>query len=366
MVSMGSPVNDNKKSLIYAAVDRGLTNTQIADETQIPRRTVVDIAKPYREKRHIPLPQTQSQPDIAEIVARVMREMSGNPHAPPDKIEVVQAPAQQIWLPSKSKVVDLSGKKFERTVFISDFHHPFQDDAAIKVALSAIRDYRPQSVLIAGDYYDCYSISDHDKDPGRCDTIQDEFDAAKPTSEAINEATGDALKIFKKGNHEERIDRMQRKNPGLFKLRSLELPIAAELPKDWLYYQDQTRFKIGALTALHGNLKGRGNSVKHAAYGMLSKLRTSCIFGHFHRFQTFYERTADGTYRAGWANGHMCDVDQAEYITSPDWQGGFSTIDYDWSLGVFSVTPHLIVRNILRWGNKTYQAASAVMQRKTA
>ena len=269
------------------------------------------------------------------------------------KTEVVPGPPARVVAPGRTNVVTPE-RRYERVAFVSDLHHPFQDTAAIGTTLAALRDYRPDLLILGGDGFDCFSVSDHDREPGRCDCLQDEFDAARETWRAFDDLGCDV--VWLDGNHEERINRMQRRNPGLFRLRALELPRAAELPQRWLYCPDQTRVRLGSLTCLHGNLKGRGTSMMHAAAGMLRKLRTSCVFGHLHRHQMFMETTEDGTYRAGFANGHLSDVAQAHYITAPDWQQGFTTIDYDWSTGVFSVTPRLIVKGRLRWGGTTYGA----------
>jgi UDP-2,3-diacylglucosamine pyrophosphatase LpxH len=293
-----------------------------------------------------------------EIVAEVLRQLGRDPAG--EKADVIEvAKPDPFLLNPRSMVADVSFRRFERIAYISDLHIPFQDDAAVDVACGVIRDYRPQMLLIAGDYFDFYSISDHDREPGRCDTIQDEFDSAKPTTEKIEDAAGDAVTLFLKGNHEERIDRIQRRNPGIFKLRSLELAIAADLPKSWHYYGNQVRVKCGPLTMLHGDLRNRGTSSKHAAAGMLAKLRTSCLFGHLHRFQSFFETGDDGTVRGGFANGHLCDVSQARYITSPDWQAGLSLIDFDWSLNIFKVHPQMIVRNATIFNGKTYEGLIA-------
>jgi hypothetical protein len=144
----------------------------------------------------------------------------------------------------------------------------------VSVACKAIRAYKPNQLVIGGDFYDCFSISDDDKEPGRCDFLQDEFDSSRETVKEIDDAAGDADVVFLDGNHEYRLMRMLHKNQGLFKLRSLELPLAAELPKRWQYFPNQTRFKLGPLTLLHGDVRGRGTAVKHAGFGMLSKLRT--------------------------------------------------------------------------------------------
>lgn len=358
----GTAINDTVKQDVFRMLASGASKAEVSRQLGIDWGTVAKYASKgrqgaaSRQSDEGPFVSVESPttPDMAAIVAEVMRQMGGNQAAKPDVVEVVEAPAFPVV--PKSRIVDLSGRQFERVAFLSDLHCPFQDASAITVACKAIRDFKPQLTILGGDYFDCYSISDHDKEPGRCAYLQDEFDSARPTSRELDEAVGDSVVVWVDGNHEERIQRMQRKNPGLFSLRALELPIAAELPKRWLYYPNQTRFRLGGLTGLHGDLRGRGNGVKHAAFGMLSKLRTSCIFGHLHRFQQYYETSDDGTIRAGFANGHLCNEHEAKYITSPDWQKGLSFIEFDWSLPIFSVIPQMIVRSALRRNGLTYAA----------
>lgn len=294
---------------------------------------------------------------IRREVDRRLALMGG--YADPGKAEAVAIPPEPPPLPPPGRGTVVEDRMApERTLFLSDLHCPFHDPGAWAAAMALMADYRPQLVLLAGDLFDCYSISDHDKDPGRADCLQDEFDAAQPLWAELEDRCGGAAVVFWKGNHEERIDRLQRARPGLFRLRSLEIPIAAEMPKRWAYHPNQTRYRLGSLSCLHGDLKGRGTNSVHAAGGMLKKLRTSCLFGHLHRFQVFYETNADGTVRGGFANGHLCDVEEAKYIASPDWQAGVSTIDYDWSNGIFSVHQHMIIGGATRWNGKTYRDAS--------
>lgn len=351
----GQTIEATVKANLYQMLGQGATKAAVARELGIDWATVAKYAaKPGPATAQAVDPQVK--PDLAAIVAAVIKQMSGNIAGKPDVVEVVEQAPIQLPVHPQSRCVDLSGKKYERTAFISDLHCPFQSKAAVTAACKAIRDYKPNCLMIAGDFFDCHSISDHDRSPDRIPFLQDEFDASRPTIAEIDDAAGDASVLWIDGNHEYRLRRLLHKNPGLFNLRSLEIPIAADLPKRWLYHPNQTRLKLGPLSALHGDLRARGNSVQHPGYGMLKKLRTSCIFGHLHRFQSYYERTADGSIRGGFANACLCDIEQADWITSPDWQEGFSTIDFDWSRSIFSVTPHLIVKGALRWGSLTYAA----------
>ena len=268
-------------------------------------------------------------------------ELQAGPHptvAPrehPHKVNITYAPAD-----------------VRRVAFISDVHVPFEDKLGVQAMLKYLADFEPDQIILGGDIFDFYLASDHDKDPGRAQTIQDEFDAGRYFFKAINELAPSV--VFMEGNHEQRLQRMIARNPGLYKLRALEFRHAAELPETWRCYPSQTHYRIGGLLVLHGDLRGRGTGVKHAAAGMLSKLRTSCIFGHLHRFGTHYETDYAGTVRAGFANGHLSDVREAKYITSPDWQSGFSTICFGSSQDIFAVQQHLIVEGRFVVDGKEY------------
>lgn len=230
-----------------------------------------------------------------------------------------------------------------RVLFVSDLHVPFHDSEAWECLLGLARDFRPQLVILGGDLFDCYSISEHQRDPTRAAQVQDEYDAGRPLWGALRDAVRGAKTIVIEGNHEHRMRRHQLQNPGLFRLRALELPRAAEMPPEWHYYPNQTRIKLGSVSFLHGDLRGRGGGAKHIAKNLLDKLRTTVVFGHHHKFQDFYETHAGGVVRAGFATGHLCHAPDMDYVTEPDWQQGFRTFEFAWPSGVFSARSHLII-----------------------
>jgi predicted phosphodiesterase len=337
------PIDDAVIEQIHTMARNGTSQSKVARATGLHIQTV---------RKYWPDELRQGLEALIEAAVNAkLAKMGGYAPATPEPEPPPAAPPP-LPPPGRSLLVK-DETKAERTLFLSDLHVPFHDLAAWRAAMALIEDYQPQLILLAGDLFDCYSISHHDRDPGRADYLQDEFDEAQPLWQELEDRCKGATVVFWKGNHEERIDRLQREKTGLFKLRSLELVIAAEMPKRWTYHPNQTRYKLGSLSCLHGDLKGRGTSSVHAAGGMLRKLRTSCIFGHLHRFQTFYETNADGTVRAGFANGHLCDVAKAHYITNPDWQQGISTIDYDWSADIFTVHQYLIFGGKLRRNGAT-------------
>ena len=257
-----------------------------------------------------------------------------------------------VAIPDPQELLIYAPKKYERIAFVSDVHFPYHDRAALDACVSYLRDWKPDLVIAGGDWFDCFSVSDYDKDPARFQTVQQEFDSA---AEAIREIDGlGSDVIFLEGNHEFRLARLINKNPGLLGLRSLEFARAAGLPKRWKWYRSQTHYKVGPLLFLHGDLRGRGGGAKHIAAWMLSKLRTSCVYGHFHRFQTFMEADYHGVQRGAFANGHLSHVPSQDYVRCPDWACGFTTVEFDHADNLFSVRQHIIVNGQFRADGRTY------------
>ena len=232
-------------------------------------------------------------------------------------------------------------ESFLRVAYVSDVHLPFEDKVNVRVTLDYLADYKPDLVILGGDIWDFYEISDYERDPGRIKSLQDEFDEGRYFIKAIAELS--ARVIFLEGNHEGRLHRLISRNPGLFKLRSLEIPRAAELPEGWQYFPSQTHYRLGPMLALHGDVKGMSDRVTHPAYTLFQRLKRSCIAGHFHRFGRYYDTDYDGVPRAGFVNGHLSDIRQVKYITSPNWQSGFSTIEMAADGHLFRVDQHIIV-----------------------
>jgi len=231
--------------------------------------------------------------------------------------------------------------KFSKVAFISDVHIPHHDKVSVRVMLNYLAEYKPDLILLGGDVFDFYLISDYDRDPGRQNTLQDEFDAGRDFMKAVDSLSPNVA--FLLGNHEGRLMKLIAKNPGLFKLRSLDFHKAAELPERWACYPSQTHYEIGHLTALHGDLKELKSGGVNPSRTMFAKLKRSNIYGHFHRFSTHFDTNFDGTVRGAFGNGHLSDLKQVTYMRAPDWQTGFSTIELSSDAKLFAVRQHIIV-----------------------
>lgn len=254
--------------------------------------------------------------------------------------------------PPAPKLVKLRGK-FPRVAVLSDIHAPFENKKAVKTAFDILSDYQPDLIVLAGDIFDNFQLSDHEKDADRRLTLQDELDyMGDAIIKPVDSLAPDVIYIS--GNHTARLQRLIRREPALFGLRSLAFKKTANLPDHWTFYQQDTHVRIGKLLYLHGDIKGRGGGAKNVAANLHSKLRTSCIFGHHHRFDTHYATDYEGHVSAAFANGHLCDVAQARYITAADWQSGFTLVEYSPNMKSYSVQQVLLVDGTAVWRGEFY------------
>lgn len=241
-----------------------------------------------------------------------------------------------------------------RTGWLSDIHCPYHDPVALDAAFQLFEEWRIDLLVLGGDQLDCYGISRYGKAPSKLrDTLQKEIDAFRPIRDRIVKLG--CRVVYLEGNHDYRVKSLVADNPALDDLQALEWHKLADLPESWEILPNQSRFRMGNLDFIHGDLRGRGVGSKHIASGMLAKLKRSTLFGHYHRAQFHPEPDGDGIIRAGFSTGHMCNTSKAaDYCPINDWTQGFATIDTDPATGLFEVRQHLVHSGKFRHAGKTY------------
>jgi len=211
-------------------------------------------------------------------------------------------------------------EKFERVVFIGDFHIPFHDYALFSLFLKFLKFFKPHKLFILGDLLDCYSISNFDKDPKRIASLQEEVDLGIGIIERIQQYVKDIT--FLEGNHEARLEKHLRRNPELFGLRCLKIESLLGLPEKHIPYYSYLhppiryhKLKIhhSFIIRKHSGWTAKANFERYGGCG---------IIGHAHRSGSFVVRNMEGTF--GWyENPCMCSLD-AEYLDFTNWTQGFS------------------------------------------
>lgn len=244
--------------------------------------------------------------------------------------KILSLPVAPFEVPIPAPAKSDKSKKWFTAVVYGDTHFPFQDDSALRVVLSLIKDVKPDVVLHVGDLIDCWQISRYDKDPARKDSLQDNIDQARAHLHQIAQIAPKARRVLLEGNHESRLSRsiwqMEGAQREFARLRifqkTMTWPRLLELDAigfEFVPEREQSRTSIlPKLVTKHGTVvrKFAGMTAK----GEWEKYGRSGLSGHTHRMGWFTHRDHNG--RANWAEtGCTCLLDPP-YGVDFDWQQG--------------------------------------------
>jgi predicted phosphodiesterase len=263
----------------------------------------------------------------------------------------VVRPKTEIIIP-KNKII--------KTVECGDTHIPFQNNRAIKPVLDFLSDYKPDYLFLIGDMIDFYQISRFRKVPLTQTTIEEEVKILNDLLWELREACSKSTKIYYiEGNHEFRwrtylidnapmlYDLISLKFTELLNLRRLDItyiPCRAELNKFSHNY-----IKVGDYYLGHFD-----KSLKNAAYTgrmLRDELGVNIIQGHNHRIGISYRSYLDDI-KFGAEIGCLCSLSPA-YLNNPDWQNGFSTLEFRDGEGFINLIN--IRNNRFLYGGKEYK-----------
>ena len=223
-----------------------------------------------------------------------------------------------------------------------DRHTPDHDPKIDKIVTEFLADFKPQIRVAGGDFQNCDQITSF---PNETNTpLKREFRMNR-----------DILRKWKithylEGNHEARLRRVGLADP---RLRSL-LDIRTNLELDNLgieflpYHKKKGVLRLGHLKVLHGFYTNEYVAAKTVkTYG-------SCVFGHTHRFQTFWPKEAFVD-NVGYAIGMLGSLDQT-YTgdrAPMGWAQGFA-YGYLYKNGWYDLYTVRIIGNKITINNKTY------------
>lgn len=237
-----------------------------------------------------------------------------------------------------------------KVVQINDVHVPFHDKQSVNAFLKFYEDFKPDKLVIAGDFFDFYELSKFDKNPERRKSLQEEL------TEGI-ELLGEFLRLspktqvhFIKGNHEDRLRRYLWRFPELSSLDELDFASLASLRRMGIEYHEES-FVFNKFIFTHGF-----KCSKHSSYTAKAELEehgTSGSSGHTHRMGRFLKTDYRGT--IGWfENGCLCDL-QPEYMKGKiaNWQQCFSVIYFQDDRFHYEQVP--IINHEFLYGGKLYK-----------
>ena len=217
-------------------------------------------------------------------------------------------------------------KENSKILLLSDIHVPFQDKAALDLAVNYGVKKGVDTVILNGDTFDHYAESSHQKSYNKNDPEED-FEQYQDFLFELRCAFPDATIIFKKGNHEKRWERWFIQN-GMGKLLAINQFEYSKIMNFDEYkiqlVEDYTTITVAGLNIIHGHEYNGSGGVNPARW---LSLRTgeSTICGHFHRSSGHTERSHRGDITSYWSTGHL-SIERPQYMAYNNWNHGFAMI----------------------------------------
>lgn len=206
--------------------------------------------------------------------------------------------------------------------------------------LKAARQLQPDHIVLLGDFADFYSVSAHDKDPRRVQSLDSEVAAVKARLKELAALKPERF-TYVSGNHEDRLSRfLMQRAPAL--IGTVDIKELFELKQfgiDWVPYKRS--FKVGKLHITHDTGSAGVNAHRTSARAFMG----STVIGHTHRMSYEAVGTFEGApYLAamlGWL-GDFEAVDYLHAVKAREWVHGFG-VGYMEAGGVVHVQPVPIV-----------------------
>lgn len=262
--------------------------------------------------------------------------------------ETVQQPDAKVRLRTVKQTTPAVG----RVLVLSDIHIPYHDHGALAVAMAYAEHYAPTVIVLNGDILDFHEVSSHPQDRHNVITFEDELAEGRQFLRALRAAHKDAKIVFTMGNHEDRLQRyLTNRAPELSSMTELALDRVLDFEAlGVVFVNADDKYPVGPLEVFHGSIirKDSGNSAR----AHMDRRGGGVLMGHTHRLAMVSKTDRRGTH---WAveNGHLSDPSPS-WCVDPNWQQGFSTIDFTGDL--VSVRLHHVSQGRLLVGDRLYTA----------
>jgi hypothetical protein len=210
-----------------------------------------------------------------------------------------------------------------RLVILSDAQIPFIDEPLFVAVLRFVADYKPNDLIINGDWIDAYEISDFDKRPQRLFDLQTEMEMAGVTLDELAKRMAPKGKLWwADGNHEERINRTIWRHAQGFAFMAGDIRSGLALDKRAAGYVPYGKhIDYLGFTVTHGNYVSQYSA--YTAKRHADRYHSSGCNGHTHRAGSYSYRDGRGSSHTWFEIGCLCRMD-LEYVRGvANWQQGF-------------------------------------------
>jgi hypothetical protein len=215
-------------------------------------------------------------------------------------------------------------------IIFADTHVPYHDLDSLDICLERAYTIKAKTIIINGDFFDCYMMSKFCKDP-RNRSMKDELEIGKSIFATIRKNFPDITIIFKYGNHEERFDDYIKVNaPNIFGLESTHLINQLDIDKYKIDVVDNKRIiKVQHLHVLHGHEYGNSmTNPVNPARGLYLRAKKTALCNHYHQSSEHTESAINGDIVTDWSGGCLCGL-HPYYLPNNKWNHGFTEIYND-------------------------------------
>lgn len=232
-------------------------------------------------------------------------------------------------------------------VSINDWHYPFHDKNALKLAFKFCQKVQPP-IIIIHEAHDFYKVSSFNKDPERKESLQDELDGVAELFKELRRICPKSLIYLLHSNHLDRLKNyLWRQAPELACLRDLRIENLLRLKESSIILKPDFTFRDFLFK--HGSIVRKDSGM--SARAELAKEGVSGVSGHTHRLSQVYKTLRGGKFT--WIeSGCLCRTDM-EYIEgTADWQQGISIVSFVGNTKRFFATTIPIIDNSILYGNE--------------
>lgn len=214
----------------------------------------------------------------------------------------------------------------KRIAVLSDVHVPFHDAKSYELFIKVAKSWKPDILVIIGDFCDFHAVSSHLKTPGHESFLQEVLVANKELDKITDLAK---RTIFTAGNHCNRLERfLKERAPELYGIVSVEELLELKRRKIE-YYPYQQEVTVGNVSFVHD----LGYAGVNASRQMAAAYPGNIVFGHTHRFNSFTMGNLKHETYTAWNIGWLGDPKKIDYLPSvkvkTDWTKGFMLIYMD-------------------------------------
>lgn len=244
-----------------------------------------------------------------------------------------------------------------KLMVFGDVHLPYESKDAVKLLFKAMREFKPDYILMMGDILDCFSISSFTKDKRKISLLSEEFEAGNKFLDEMTDCVDSSCQVvYIEGNHEARLKKyVNEKASELSGLVSIEKGLNLSA-REILYVPYRNFWQLGKVIYTH-DLDYAGAYVANRA---VASAQHSIVVGHAHRIGLVVESDLRGRPKLGASFGWLGDVDEIDYAhrlkVLREWSLGFGIGYLDTRTNLTTLYPVPIVDNTCCIEGKTIKA----------